>query len=100
MLWLIVIASGIGILLGLWLRVLVLGVASAAIVLTSLVLMPFGQWSQMAGAVFTVALLCSLQCGYVVGALLSSSCTRVNSRRTADLPPRRSRSHESSRQPP
>ena len=97
MLWLVVIVGGIGFLLGLWLRVLVLGVASAAIVVTCLVVMPFGQWSLMTGTVFAVALLCSLQCGYVVGAMLSSSCRRVNSRRTADLPPRRCRSHESSR---
>jgi len=88
MLWLIVVASVAGFLLGVCLRVPAVIVASAAIVLTSLVVMPFGQWSLIGGTMFTVALLCSLQGGYLVGAavLLSSSTRSRSTRTTADLP--------------
>jgi hypothetical protein len=86
MFWLVVIASGAGVLLGLRLRAPSVLAASVAIVLASLVLMPFGQWSFVAGTMFTVALLTALQFGYLVGLVLLSAWTRANPQRTADLP--------------
>jgi hypothetical protein len=77
MLWLLVTASALGILLGLWLRVSALLGASVALVVTTAVLMTLGQWSLLQAIGFIFILLSTLQVGYLVGLLLSGARTRL-----------------------
>jgi hypothetical protein len=87
MLWLTVIAGGIGTLLGLWLRIYAVIAVSCVIVLASAVLIALLPWPLLQTAALTFALLAVLQCGYLAGCLLSSVWTRASSvQRTADLP--------------
>jgi hypothetical protein len=87
MLWLVVVAGGIGILLGLWLRVHAAIAASGVIVLASVALLPFVPWSLIKAVMFTFALLGALQCGYLAGSMLSLVRTRANApQRATDLP--------------
>ena len=87
MFWLVVMVSGIGFVLGLWLRVHAVIIASSAIVLANVVLMPQQPRPVMQAVTSTFALLCALQCGYLVGLMVSYVWTRADtSHRTADLP--------------
>jgi hypothetical protein len=82
MLWLLVTASVLGILLGLWLRVSSLLGASIALVVTSAILMTLGQWSLLQAIGFIYLLLSMLQVGYLVGLLFSGARTRLASRQS------------------
>jgi hypothetical protein len=87
MFWLVVMASGIGVVLGLWLRVYAVILASSAIVLANVVLMPLQPRPVMQAVTSTIALLCALQCGYLVALMVPYVWARAGaSRRTADLP--------------
>jgi hypothetical protein len=77
MLWMFAMAGGVGLLLGgLCLRLPSVLVASVALVLLGIVLMPLAQWSLPAAGAFLFALLGALQCGYLAGLMLSWSPTR------------------------
>ena len=80
MLWLLVTASGAGVLLGLWLRVPVLLAASIVLVITTSIWMTLEQWPLLEAIGFIFVLLITLQVGYLVGLLLSAAWTRVASR--------------------
>jgi hypothetical protein len=69
--WLLVVACGFGVLLGMWLRVPSVVAASVATVLLCSILMPLTGWSPLAAIAYVFALLAALQCGYLVGVGLS-----------------------------
>jgi len=69
--WLLVVACGLGVLLGLWMRLPSIVAASAALVLLSAVVMPLAGWSPLTTIVSIFALLGALQCGYLIGVGLS-----------------------------
>jgi hypothetical protein len=73
MFWLVVMAGGIGIVLGVCLRVHAVTIASSAIVLANVVLMPLQPRPVMQAVTSTFALLCALQCGYLVGLMVRMS---------------------------
>jgi hypothetical protein len=79
MLWLMAAATGTGILLGLRLRVPSVVAASAGVVVVCIVLMLRAQWSLLAAMAFMFATLAALQCGYLVGLMLSYVWIRVRS---------------------
>jgi hypothetical protein len=71
-LWLIVVACGFGILLGLlWLGWPSVVAASGTIVLLCSVVMPHAGWSPLMTIAFIFALMVALQCGYLIGLVLS-----------------------------
>jgi hypothetical protein len=73
MIWLIAAGGGMGVLLGLLtVQVYVVAIASVALVLFCLAMVPFAQWSLL---LTVVLMLSALQCGYLVGVALS---LRVN----------------------
>jgi hypothetical protein len=82
MIWLILVAGGIGILLGLKLRMTSVLAASLAILATSLIVLPFSDWSFVSGAVFIAALITAVQFGYLLGLLLLTIWTRIGARLT------------------
>ena len=82
MLWLLLTASALGILLGLWLRVSALLGASVALVVAATVLMTLGQWSLLQAIGFIYLLLITLQVGYLVGLLLSGARRHLASRQS------------------
>jgi hypothetical protein len=67
--WLIGVAFGFGILLGLWLRVPSVVAASGAVVLLCSVVTTLAGWSPLTAIALIFALLFALQCGYLVGVL-------------------------------
>ena len=71
MLWALALVSGMGLLLGLRLRVPAVLAASGILVVSCIAVMPFTGWSLLPAAAFIFGLLTALQCGYLVGALLS-----------------------------
>lgn len=78
MLWLMLMAGGVGILLGLlMLRVHFVGLVSAALVLVSLGVAPIAQWGIALTAGFIFAMLFALQGGYLVGLLVCWAWMRV-----------------------
>jgi hypothetical protein len=82
MLWLLVSASALGLLLGLWLRVAALLGASVALAVTTAVLMALGHWSLLQAIGFIFILLSTLQVSYLVGGLLLSGVwTRLRNSR-------------------
>ena len=90
MLWLASIASvvSVGILLGLRLRVPSVFAASLVLAVLTLVFVPLlTEWSLAAAVAFLIALLCALQCGYLVGLAIAFGQTRVRSSSSVGLPP-------------
>jgi hypothetical protein len=81
MLWLLVTASALGLLLGLWLRVAALLGASVALAMTTAVLMALGHWSLLQAIGFIFILLSTLQVSYLGGLLLSVVWTRLRNSR-------------------
>ena len=87
MLWALALASGMGLLLGLRLRVPSVLAASAILVVCCVAVMPFANWSFLPAAAFTFGLLGALQCAYLAGLMLSCAWTRARSSpATAGLP--------------
>jgi hypothetical protein len=82
MFWLVVMASGLGIVLGVWLRVHAVTIASSAIVLGNVVLMPIQPRPVLQAVTSTIALLCALQCGYLVGLMVSYIWARAGASHT------------------
>jgi hypothetical protein len=72
MVWALALVSGMGLLLGLRLRVPAVLAASGILVVSCFVVMPFAHWSLLPAAAFIFGLLTALQCGYLVGLMLSS----------------------------
>jgi len=90
MLWLASIASvvSVGIVLGLRLRVPSVFAASLVLAVATVVFVPvLTEWSMGTMVVFLVALLCALQCGYLVGLAIAFGQTRVRSSDSVGLPP-------------
>lgn len=78
MFWLVPIAGGVGVLLGLQMvRVHWVIVASGLAVVISLAVCPLMQWSLLMTVIFTFSVISALQCGYLGGILLSSARTRA-----------------------
>jgi hypothetical protein len=71
MLWALALASGMGILLGLRLRALSVLIASAFLVVFCVAIILFADWALREAAAFIFGALVALQCGYLVGLLLS-----------------------------
>jgi len=87
MLWLSLTAAGIGVLLGLCVRVPGVLAASGALVLACIGHTALAQWSLIAAVASTFGALTALQGGYVVGLMLSCAWTRATSvLHTADFP--------------
>jgi len=80
MLWLLVAVGAFAVLIGLWLRVPAVLVASMALAATTVVLMTLGQRPLLEAIVFIFTLLTTLQVGYLAGVILSSAWLRVASR--------------------
>jgi hypothetical protein len=73
MLWLFILAAGVGVLLGLaLLRVLAVFAASVALGVTSVVWMIHGQWHLLGAIVLAFILLATFQCSYLLGLIFSS----------------------------
>src|SRR5215510_4597150 len=90
MLWLASIASvvSIGIVLGLRLRVPSVFAASVVLACLTLVFVPLlTEWSLMTMVLFLIALLCALQCGYLLGLAIAFGPMRVRSSSGVGLPP-------------
>lgn len=86
MLWLLIVAIGLGVLLGaLSLRVHAVLVASCVLVALGLLLIPLGHVSLPHAAAVTFALLAALQCGYLAGLMLSYA-SRRRARHKEDRP--------------
>ena len=79
MLWLLAMAGGMGVVLGLWLRVPSVIAASGALVLLCSIVMPLGDWPPLTAIAFSFALLGALQCGYLVGLIVSCAWARARS---------------------
>jgi hypothetical protein len=77
--WVFVITLGMGILLGLRLRVPSVLCASGVVVLACVFLTPLAQWTLLWDVVFTLAVLDALQCGYLAGLMLSCAWSRGKS---------------------
>lgn len=89
MLWLLAMAGGMGVVLGLWLRVPSVIAASGALVLLCGVVMPLGDWPLLTAIAVSFALVGALQCGYLIGLMLSCVWARATSSpRAAGLAPR------------
>ena len=87
MLWLFIMAAVAGLLLGLaLLRVLAVLAASIALVVTAVVWMTRGQWGLLDTIVYTLLLLASLQCSYLLGFIFSIRWTRVASPKCSRIP--------------
>jgi hypothetical protein len=79
MLWWVVILASIGILLGLWLRAASLLAASIFVAIAGAALVALlTEWSLLTMVVYVFALLCALQCGYLIGAVVAFSQRRAN----------------------
>jgi len=77
MLWLFITAAGTGALLGLALwRVLAVFAASLALAVTTVILLSLAHWGLLGTIVYTLMLLGTLQCSYVIGFISSSRWTR------------------------
>jgi hypothetical protein len=82
MIWLIAVGGGIGVLLGLFtLRAYAVAFVSVALILLSLTIVPFAQWSLLLTIAFMFGLVSALQCGYLIGVALS---LRPNASRAAN----------------
>jgi hypothetical protein len=77
MLWLLITVAGMGVLLGLWLRVPSVAAVSAALVPTPVLLITLKQWPLLEAIGFLFLLLTILQIGYLVGLLFSLAWKRV-----------------------
>jgi hypothetical protein len=80
-LWLFVLAGGTGLLLGLWLRrvVLVL-VASGLFAVPAIVAMTLAQWPLLTAVAYAYALIGTLQLGYLAGLMLARAGSRAQAR--------------------
>src|SRR5262245_31763665 len=77
MIWLIVVAAGIGLLAGFFaLRVPFLVLASIVTVAAGVALTPAGWWP-LWGAVTVVAILCALQLAYLMGYLVACAVAQL-----------------------
>jgi hypothetical protein len=72
-------AAGIGLLLGVSLRVPAVLAASAAIVVVSLFIAPFADVHVATAALTTLGSLVALQCGYLGGLAVACAWSRVRS---------------------
>jgi hypothetical protein len=79
MLWLSLTAAGIGVLLGLCVRVPAVLAASGALVLACIGHTALAPWSLLAAVASTFGALAALQGGYVVGLVLSCAWARATS---------------------
>ena len=78
MFWLILMAGGVGFLLGLWLvRVALIALVSVALVLVCIAVLPLAQWGLVLSAGFIFALIAVLQGGYLAGLMASWAWTRA-----------------------
>ena len=71
MLWAVIAVSGMGLLLGLWLRVPAIIAASGVTVIAFIALAPLTQWSLLAIVLLGFGSLTALQIGYLVGVTLA-----------------------------
>ena len=77
--WLILAAGGVGCLLGLWLvRAPCIALTSFALVLGCVGNAPYAQWGLWATFWLTVALISTLQAGYLAGLFASVAWMRAN----------------------
>jgi len=83
MLWLLITVAGMGVLLGLWLRVPSVAAVSAALVPTPVLLITLKQWPLLEAIGFLFLLLTILQIGYLVGLLFSLAWKRVAPRHSS-----------------
>ena len=83
MLWAVAISACAGLLLGLSLRVPAVVAASLATVVACIVVAQFANWSLLQTAVHSLALLTTLQTGYLLGLMLSCVRSRLGSWRKA-----------------
>ena len=81
--WLVMTVGGVGILFGLRLQVASIIIASAAIALVALFVVPISEASPMEHLGYTAALLSALQFGYLAGLVVFLTWTRGISRRGA-----------------
>jgi hypothetical protein len=81
MLWLLIMATALGVLLGaLSLRVHAVLIASCIVVALGILLIPLAHVSLLKAVAATFGLLAALQCGYLAGLILSSAATRCSQR--------------------
>ena len=71
MLWALVTIGGMGLLVGLWLRVPAIIAASGVTVIALIALAPLTQWSLLAIVLLGFGSLTVLQIGYLVGVTLA-----------------------------
>ena len=71
MLWALVTVVGMGLLLGLWLRVPAITAASGVTVIAFIALAPLTHWSLLAIVLLGFGSLTALQIGYLVGVTLA-----------------------------
>ena len=78
MFWLILMAGGVGFLLGLWLlRVPLIGLVSAILVVICIAIAPLAQWGLALSAGFIFGLIGALQAGYLAGLMVSWAWARA-----------------------
>ena len=78
-LWAVAISACTGLLLGLSLGVPAVIAASLATVVACIVLAPLANWSLLQTAIHSLALLTTLQTGYLLGLMLSCARSRLRS---------------------
>jgi hypothetical protein len=78
MFWLMLLAGGVGIALGLALvKAHLIGLVSVVLMIICVAVVFYAQWELTTGVGFTFALLAVLQTGYLVGAIASRVWIRV-----------------------
>jgi hypothetical protein len=76
MIWAIAIAGGTGVLIGVWLQVPAVLFASAVAVLAGIVHTSLTSWPLFEAVVYCVALLVTLQAGFLLGGALACGRSR------------------------
>ena len=69
--------GGVGLLFGLRFRVPMVLVTSIAVVPVCVIVAVLAQWSLLSAIAFTLGLLSALQCGYLIGLLLTCAVSRL-----------------------
>lgn len=83
MFWLMLMAGGVGIVLGLSLvQIHFITLVSAALVVAFVCIAPLAQWGLAASIGYVFALLAALQAGYLAGLVASRVWTRVRAPQT------------------
>jgi hypothetical protein len=82
-LWAVIIAGGTGLLLGQWLRVPAVVLASALVAVGGITLANLANWSLLGSVIYCAGLLLTLQIGFLAGGALA--CIRSRGKRL-DLP--------------